>query len=106
KLVKAGDGRLIVTGTSSQTAGTWINGGTLEVNGVHTGSIRLFPGGTLSGVGTVGDVSTLGGTIRPGSATTPGTLHIANLTADSTSLQIRINGPSSYDQLDVSGSAA
>jgi YVTN family beta-propeller protein/autotransporter-associated beta strand protein len=107
-LNKTGNGTLIVTGAASAThaGGTWVNGGTLEVDGAHVTDIRLF-GGTLTGTGVAGNVTGVGGTIRPGNAV-PGTLQAANVTLDSMMLNVRLNGPTAgigYDVLQVTGTA-
>ncbi len=89
-LIKAGTGRLVLTGASTYSDvtrpdGTSVTGGVLEVDGSITSNV-LLDGGTLAGTGTVGNVTFATPTIiDPG--TTPGsngTLTVNNLHLDST----------------------
>jgi autotransporter-associated beta strand protein len=67
-LIKAGPGTLVLTGANTYTGATTINAGTLLVNGSQ-GSIPVTvnSGATLGGTGTVGVITSNGGTLRPGS---------------------------------------
>ena len=70
-LVLNGPGTLVLTGTSTYTGTTAINGGMLEVNGAITSSssVAVNSGGTLSGNGTVDPPAVTifsGGTFAPG----------------------------------------
>ena len=75
---KAGSGTLLLTGTSTYTGVTNIDGGTFEVDGAITSSssVNVNAGSTLTGVGTV-DPSTVtigsGSSFVPGKAGAPGT---------------------------------
>ncbi len=61
-----GPGVLTLSGTSSYTGGTTVNGGTLKIDGSIAGNVTLGNGATLSGRGTVAG-SVAGGSISPGS---------------------------------------
>jgi autotransporter-associated beta strand protein len=96
-IVKAGSGTLTLTGSSTFSAGTTVNAGTLRVDnasGSATGSGDLFvaTGATLTGSGFIGSPTTLddGAILAPGDTT--GTLTINNdLTlSDNTSLQFEL----------------
>lgn len=75
-LIKEGNTRLRLTGLSTFTGPTEINGGTLQVNGSLASSpLRVNSGGTLSGYGTVGPVTAFnGGVVAPGGS--PGRLTV------------------------------
>ncbi|WP_294062682.1 autotransporter-associated beta strand repeat-containing protein [Sphingomonas sp.] len=79
-LTKVGTGTLILTGTNDYGRETFVNAGTLQVNGdqtLATGPTSVASGATLAGIGIIGgDVSIAdGGILAPG--TSPGTLTIA-----------------------------
>jgi autotransporter-associated beta strand protein len=76
-LVKSGSGTQILGDTNIYTGTTWIQNGTLLVNGVISASPLNISGGTLGGSGTIGGEVTnaAGGTLAPGVWTnTAGTL--------------------------------
>jgi fibronectin-binding autotransporter adhesin len=108
-LLKNGSGRLRLTGNNTYVGQTYINEGTLQIDGVQPQSpVTLDHETHLQGSGTVGDVLLNGGatTIAPG--TSPGTLTCSNLIASggNGTLQIELNGttPSStHDQINVRG---
>ena len=71
-LAKNGAGTLVLSGASSYSGPTWINGGTLTVAGNISSSSALYitNGATLGGGGTVGAVNlNTGGTLSPGLGT-------------------------------------
>src|SRR6185436_11639396 len=78
-LIKQGAGTLVLTATNTFPGGTFVNAGTLRINGKHSSSSNLVvtSGSTIAGTGTVG-VLTLnaGGTLSPG--TGPGALSTGN----------------------------
>jgi autotransporter-associated beta strand protein len=68
-LTKRGDGKLILTGENTYRGPTIVEGGTLEVAGSIAGAARVEAGGTLAGVGRIGEVTvTTSGRLAPGSA--------------------------------------
>jgi T5SS/PEP-CTERM-associated repeat protein len=61
-------GTTILTGNNTYTGPTTVNGGTLLVNGTIAGSTtHVNSGGTLGGIGVVGDTTISGGMLAPGS---------------------------------------
>lgn len=74
-------GTTILTGNSTYTGPTTVDGGMLAVNGaIANSATTVNTGGALSGVGTVGDTTINGGVLAPGNpiGTSPmGTLSIA-----------------------------
>ncbi len=82
-LIKDGPTTLTIAGNSPAfTGSTTVNSGTLLVNGSQPGSaVFVHNGATLGGTGTVGPVTTTGGTVSPGSS--PGILNVqGNVTLD------------------------
>ncbi len=73
-LTKIGTGTLILNATNTYTGNTFVNFGTLQVDGsIATSPATIVASGaTLSGVGTVGAIAAQSGsTISPGNPTTP-----------------------------------
>jgi hypothetical protein len=96
-LAVSGGGTVDLIGMNTYSGATMISGtGTaLMVNGQATG-VQVNAGTTLSGIGTVGDVSVTSGTVSPGNgAGTAGALNTASLTLDA--------GSTFDSQLDGSG---
>ncbi len=109
-LTKVGSGTFIFTGTNSYSGATNINGGTLQVDGVITVSaVTVGSGGTLSGVGKIGDpIIGTGGTLSPGNAANPyGTLTLAqNLTFQTGSFfAVNVNGAGQSNKAAVTNGA-
>ncbi len=88
RLVKTGTGTLTLTGDSTYTGTTTINGGELRVNGSLTSAVTVQTGGTLSGTGTISKAVTVesGGTLSAGQS--PGTLTVNSLTLDAGSTTV------------------
>jgi fibronectin-binding autotransporter adhesin len=66
KIIKAGTGTWTLWGENAYGGGTVVTGGTLVVNNWlnPTGAVVVHANGTLDGIGTVGIVSNLGGTVK------------------------------------------
>ncbi|MDY0166608.1 MAG: autotransporter-associated beta strand repeat-containing protein [Thermoguttaceae bacterium] len=79
-LVKSSAGMLVFDGTNDYTGPTWVDAGTLLVNGTHTGggAYTVGSGATLGGTGSIGSVVGVntGGRLAPGASI--GTLAIGN----------------------------
>jgi autotransporter-associated beta strand protein len=68
-LTKQGTGKLILTGTNSNTSATTVAAGTLQVDGTFattTGVVTVEAGATLSGIGSIDRPITVTGSIAPG----------------------------------------
>ncbi|MBI2825243.1 MAG: hypothetical protein HYX69_11215 [Planctomycetia bacterium] len=97
---------LDANGSANVEAGH-MNVGTGDLSSVPLGTLRLGPGGTLAGAGTVlGNVQVDGGAVSPGFS--PGILHVTGdfLLGPSSSLKMEIGGLTpglEHDQLDVAG---
>jgi hypothetical protein len=104
-LTKTGSGVWQLTGNGpTVTAPTTIQQGTLQVDGVLTGSSITVNGGALDGVGSVGAVINKA-TVTPGDTGSVGTLQVASYTdAGGGALQINANA-SSAGLLSVAGTA-
>ena len=92
-LTKSGAGKFAIGGQATYTGDTFVNAGTLLVNGAVTSSpiVRVNRGGALGGTGSVTPpVAVNGGAISPG--TTVGTLTTGPVTfEDGSSLAIDLN---------------
>lgn len=101
-LTKRGDGEAVIASTSLYTGHTFVDGGTLRVNGALPASPSLVRvGGTLGGNGSLSrTVNVEGGTLEPGSsATAPGALTLGrHLRIDGGTLRI-VAGPSAHGQV-------
>jgi len=74
-VTKTGDGTQVLGGANTYTGTTTVNGGTLAVTGslLNTGTVLVNNGGSLSGSGSVGNVTFASGSLlKPGNS--PGTL--------------------------------
>ena len=104
---KVGTGVLTFSGANTFTGAVTIDGGTLNVTGSLPATIGPKANGTLSGSGSVGAVSNLGGTVAPGTPTATAILNTQNVAFNgSGTLKIGMNGNTpgtGYDQLSVSG---
>ncbi|MDO9367586.1 MAG: autotransporter domain-containing protein [Sphingopyxis sp.] len=103
-LIKDGEGTLNLTGDSTYTGPTTVNGGTLAVNGSIASPVTVNDGGTLGGNGEVGST-----TIRDGGRITPGN-SIGQLTvngdltfAAGSTYEVEVNAAGAADRLDATG---
>lgn len=105
-LVKSGTGLLNLTGTSTYTGNTVVNGGALAVNGSIASTVVVNPGGTLKGVGSIGGATiTSSGTAAPGNSI--GTLNVAgdiSFAAGST-YEVEVNAAGESDRIVATGEA-
>ena len=107
-LIKEGNGNWTLTGASTQSGATTVNGGTFTLNGSFNGSpITVNNGGKLSGGGVISGAAVTvnsGGTLAPGSPF--GTLTISNnltLAGGSTTLMQVQHSPPTNDTVKVTG---
>jgi MYXO-CTERM domain-containing protein len=106
-------GKWILTGLNTYTGTTAVNGGTLLVNGSHTGggAYTVAAGATLGGAGSIAANITSTGIVSPGNnAATAGPLAVTGnvtMNAGSTTL-IEIGGTTAgqFDELNINGSLA
>ena len=102
KVVKVGTGTWTLWGECWYGGGTVVSNGTLVVNSWlnPTGAVTVLPGATLDGIGTVGVVTNLGGTVK-GSLTVSGLVltNAANWIVNLNGLTPRTQ----YDQTLVNG---
>jgi autotransporter-associated beta strand protein len=100
-------GTIILSGANTYTGTTTVRHGTLLVNGTHSGgsAYTVTPGATLGGNGTIHAAIFNDGTVAPGSSA--GTLHVDGdyTQASSGRLAIELASESSFDLLEVTGSA-
>ncbi|WP_130364431.1 autotransporter serine protease, partial [Variibacter gotjawalensis] len=103
-LIKSGDGALILTGKSTFTGSTTVEGGLLEVNGslvsVVTATKTAQGSGTIGGTGTIGGlVAQSGGIVSPGNSGLTPTFNL-----DPTAMATIAN-PKSIGTLTLAGNA-
>lgn len=108
-LEKNGSGTLTLTGNSTYSGVTYLNGGRLNVNGAITSDLAVVAGTTLGGKGSVGVViAYAGATVAPG--TSVGALSTDDFTLlAGARLNIEIGGAaagSGYDQVRVNGTVS
>ena len=111
-LVKAGTGSLTLSGSGNYSAGTTVNGGTLKVNSLlsGTGVFTVNSGGVLGGTGTIASIVTVNanGRVAPGNSV--GTLTLRGLTLSGSILDYELGGTSDRivltgtDSLSITGS--
>ncbi|WP_417383461.1 LamG-like jellyroll fold domain-containing protein [Gimesia sp.] len=107
-LIKLEDGELILSGTNSYTGSTYVQSGTLIIDGsLTTSEVTVDSGAVLGGSGVINaDVTVYSdGSFTPGSS--PGVISTNYLTLEpGASLNVEINGDtagSEYDQVQVTG---
>jgi autotransporter-associated beta strand protein len=106
-LAKEGSGTLTLNNNNTYTGKTYVNGGTLIVNGSQPqSSISVANGAALTGAGTVGSISA-SGVVSPGPG--PAILTSGNVSLGSSAAFIAdLTGPAAgtggYNQLNVRGS--
>jgi outer membrane autotransporter protein len=105
ELLQFGTGKTILTGASTYSGPTFVDAGSLIVNGSIVSPVYVDAGGTLGGNGTVGSVTVLpGGTLSPGNSI--GTITInGSLTFNSGSLHLIEIAGSTVDRTNVAGTA-
>ncbi|MCZ0732958.1 autotransporter domain-containing protein [Phreatobacter sp. AB_2022a] len=106
-VVKTGAGHQIFSGTNSYTGTTTVDGGTLSVNGSIVASplVTVNAGGTLGGIGTVGEtVIHAGGTLAPGNSIGALTVQGGLTFAAGSTYAVEVS-PLGSDRVNVSGTA-
>lgn len=117
ELEKDGSGTLRLAGTNTYRGATRVTGGTLQVDGVQPQSAaRVFDGGRLQGLGTVGLIEMLGATATVAPGVTPsflgtgsGILTCSNFNfgaVNDGTLFVELNGTTpgaGYDQINAHG---
>src|SRR5215831_9151980 len=106
QVAQVGTGKTVLTAVNTYTGATFVNAGTLSVNGsIASSPVFVNFGGTLGGNGSVGPTAILaGGTLSPGNSV--GTLTVnGNLVFAAASLyMVEVQG-STADRTNVSGTA-
>src|SRR5262245_47831439 len=106
QVAQVGTGKTVLTAVNTYTGATFVNAGTLSVNGsIASSPVFVNFGGTLGGNGTVGPTMILaGGTLSPGNSV--GTLTVnGNLVFAAASLyMVEVQG-NTADRTNVSGTA-
>lgn len=103
-LVKEGDGTLNLTGDSSYTGPTSVNGGTLAVNGSIASPVTVNEGGTLGGNGSVGPTTVDGGgVIAPGNSIGQLTVNGDLAFGAGAIYEVEVNAAGAADRIDATG---
>ncbi|WP_168707805.1 autotransporter domain-containing protein [Sphingopyxis sp. PAMC25046] len=102
--VKQGEGTLNLTGNSTYTGPTAVNGGTLAVNGSIVSPVTVNSGGTLGGNGSVGSTTVGdGGTLAPGNSIGRLTVNGDLAFAAGSTYEVEVNAAGEADRLDATG---
>jgi autotransporter-associated beta strand protein len=108
-VVKDGTGTWILSGANTYEGGTFVEGGTLLVNG-SVGAVTVNAGGTLGGAGTTGPVTLSPGAALDPGGPAPGIQRVQDLAfSTGSSYGVQLNGPdpgTGSDQLDVTGTVS
>lgn len=112
RLIQAGTSSLNLTGTNTLGGGSFVQQGTLAVNGTLNSSVDVAAGTSLRGTGLIVGPTSVSGTLAPGNS--PGTLTTAATVrmTNSSAFQADIdgsgtgNGAGSYSRLLVTGSGS
>jgi uncharacterized protein with beta-barrel porin domain len=103
-VVNSGTGTVSLSGAHTYLGGTYIQAGTLNLNGSIIGDLQIESAGTLSGNATVNGSINNSGTISPGNSI--GTVNTTNLILTPTSVyDVEINSSGGSDLIIASGSA-
>ena len=106
-MYQIGSGTTVLSGASTYTGPTFVNAGTLTVNGSITSPVTINGGGTLAGTGVLADVNVNnGGTLSPGAIGAPGTFMMltGNLAFQSGAFYLVNIGPTAASRANVAGS--
>lgn len=101
-LIKSGNGKLVLTGSSNFTGNTTVNAGTLQVDGALSASpqVTVATGATLGGSGTITGNVVADGSVSPGASV--GTLATGSVDLTGGTYACEINGAAA-DRLNVTG---
>jgi len=107
RVIKNGSGRLRFGGNNSYVGDTFVDAGTLQVDGVVSGGFNVS-GGTLSGTGIVGPIAMTASTSTVSPGHSPGILTSSNFNSSAGSgiFKVALNGTNAgtgYSQLIVNG---
>ena len=103
-IVKEGDGILNLTGNSTYTGPTSVNGGILAVNGSIASNVTVNSGGKLGGNGFVGNTTVAaGGIVGPGNSIGRLTVNGDLDFAAGSIYEVEVNAAGMADRIDVTG---